>query len=257
MDYETPDGSHFSLREIWKQSDGQDTFSYTSVTAFVNDNAYAGKVDARIEDVDDAELLNCLKGVPSENLYPLHTPAVSIFHSYDPSKHYAKAPSFTFEDSLPNKSFVADCVQREAAIYELLEDRPHPNLAQYLGCLVNNAGRITRLVFVRYECNLVQYMERDGLDEMRATAIFEEVLSAIRHLHELGRAHNDLNPYNVCITAKGHAAVIDLDACLPFGEPLLKGVGVDHENARSCKENDWQALDELDEFLQNAVRRRQ
>ena len=63
MDYETADGSQFSLREVWTDQGGTPTFAYTSVSAYVDGSAYVGKLDALPDEVDDADVLTCLEPV--------------------------------------------------------------------------------------------------------------------------------------------------------------------------------------------------
>lgn len=247
-----PDGSHLSLQEVFNTSDGQEVFAYTSVAAMIDGNAFAGKINARIDDADDEALLSCLLPVPPSTIFPLYSAELSIASQQATKSQYCKTPSFAYEDTLPGRTFVADCLLSEAHTYELLKANPHPNIAVYHGCNVGE-GRVTKLVLDKYKLNLVQYADTTAMSATIADALFEEILSAVRHLHMLGFAHNDLNPYNICIDAEGHAVVIDLDACLPFDEPLVKGVGIDETEPISCVENDWQAMDELDHFLQDAV----
>ena len=82
MDYETADGSQFSLQEMFDERDGAAVFKYTSVTAFVDGKAFAGKTDSRMHDVDDVDVVSYLQPVPSENISPLFTSG------------FTKAPAF-------------------------------------------------------------------------------------------------------------------------------------------------------------------
>ncbi|OBR09499.1 Serine threonine-protein kinase [Colletotrichum higginsianum IMI 349063] len=49
--------------------------------------------------------------------------------------------------------------------------------------------------------------------------------SALAHLHNLGLAHNDLNPANILISETGMPVLIDFDSCRPIGQRLLHSRG--------------------------------
>jgi hypothetical protein len=254
MDYETPDGSQFSLQEVFTESDGTSSpvFQFTSVTALVNGSAFAGKSPQRMEEVDEIEVLNLLRPVPLENINPLipdgftTLPLSSVTHD----AHYLKAPSFMYDDSEPGCTFVAACLLNEATVLEKLRGHPHPNIAQYFGCVVKD-GRVTQICLKRYKCSLADYASR-ALSQEQRQAILAGVISAVEHLHSLGLAHNDICPYNVCIDEDGRPVIVDFDSCLPFGEPLLKGVATDAYGGHhvSAAENDLQALDDFKFFLE-------
>jgi len=254
MDYETPDGSQFSLQEVFDDSDGTSSpvFKYTSVTALVNGSAFAGQSPQRMEEVDEIEVLNLLRPVPLENINPLipdgftQVPLDSVTHD---AHYYLKAPSFMYEDSTPGHTFVADCLLNEATVLEKLRGHPHPNLAQNFGCVVRD-GRITHICLKRYECSLADYASRPLSHEQRQD-ILAGVVAAVKHLHALGLAHNDICPHNVCIDSDGRPVIIDFDSCLPFGEPLLKGVATQAYGGHhvSAAENDLQGLEDFKDFL--------
>jgi hypothetical protein len=190
MDYETPDGSQFSLQEVFTDGDGNASpaFQYTSITALVNGEAFAGKSDQRMEDVDEIDILDMLRPVPLENINPLvpddFTRAPPLSHD----AHFLKAPSFMYEDSEPGHTFVAACLLNEATVLEKLRNHPHPNIVQYFGCVVQG-NRITQLCLKRYESSLADHVTRP-LSQQQRQDIFEGVVSAVKHLHSLGMAHN-------------------------------------------------------------------
>lgn len=250
MDYETPDGSQFSLREVFTDdAKGGPVFRYTSITAFVDGRPYAGKSEQRVEDVDDADILGLLRPVPVENIHPPFSASYTQAPSLDHAAHYLKTPSFMYEDSEPGRTFVADCLLNEVKVLERLRKHPHPNIVVYRGCVVKD-GRITQLCLKRYKCNLEDYVTR-GLSQQQREDLFTDVISAVKHLHSLGLAHNDICPQNVCIDSEGRPAIVDFDSCLPFGEKLMKGVaaGSGGGGLLSDRENDFDGLDDLKDFL--------
>jgi len=248
MDYETADGSQFSLQEMFDERDGAAVFKYTSVTAFVDGKAFAGKTDSRMHDVDDVDVVSYLQPVPSENISPLFTSGFTKAPAFELAKHYLKAPAFTYEDSETGRTFVADCLLGEATVLERLKKQPHPNIVKYYGCVVTKANRITQLCLKRYYCSLAEYADLRFPDRQRES-IFTGVQSAVRHLHELGIAYNDICPQNICIDCDGKPAIVDFDSCLPFGQKLMKGVPTDGIPLLSDPQNDLRGLEDLRDFL--------
>ena len=194
MDYETSDGSQFSLREIWSEDDERDTpdFECTLITAFVDGNAYAGKSLQRMEEMDDVDVIGYLEPVPSENIFPVMPKDFTIAPAFDMQLHYLKAPQFTYEDSRPGQTFVADRMRSEAAVLEFLRKHPHESIVKYFGCVLKD-GRITHLCLKRCYCNLAEYAEV-GLSDEEQDRLLGQVQEGLKHLHGLGLAHNDVNP---------------------------------------------------------------
>lgn len=270
MDYETADGSQFSLREIWSENEGTPEFRGTLITAFVDGNAYVGKSLERADEMDDADVLQYLEPVPAENIFPLMPEDFTIAPAFDASKHYLKAPQFTYDDRAPGDTFVADCLLREASVLERLMKHPHPSIVTYYGCVVRDK-RITHLCLERYPRSLPQ-LEQTKLSSTERQQLRKQVEDGINHLHSLGLAHNDINPGtvaeyivesiarehfadlasdNICIDADGCAVIVDFDSCLPFGEALMKGVSgaASDKTPLSDPENDFKGLRDIECFL--------
>ncbi|KAJ7647847.1 hypothetical protein FB45DRAFT_998768 [Roridomyces roridus] len=83
-------------------------------------------------------------------------------------------------------------------------------------------------------------------------SFLDGVEEAIKHLHSLGYAHNDLNPHNIMISKAGDPILIDFDSSLPLGLKLTKGGTFEweYEGGVSAKENDLWALAELREWIE-------
>jgi len=248
MDWETADGSQLSLREIWTEEHDRQVFRYTSVTAVVDGRAYAGRLDKYIAKVDDGEVAECLEVVPPENIYPLFLDGSTLAPTFRDSEYYLKAPSFTYEDSKPGNTFVAECLIDEIVVLEKLSQDPHPNIVQYLGYVVRD-GRVSHLCLRKYACSLAEYaeVERTRGEKDR---LLDGIEAALSYLHSRAMAHNDLNPDNVCVDADGNAILIDFDSCLPFGENTRKGTA---ETAgpvpKSSPENDHRGFGDIEDWL--------
>jgi hypothetical protein len=253
MDYETFDGSQFSLLPIWSDPDnGDPEFLYTSISANVDGVAYTGRVDQQPDEVDEADVLTSLEPVPVECINPPYEEAFTLAPALDADKHYWKAPSFTYDDCRPGNTFVANCLLNEVRVLERLRQNPHPNLATYHGCVVK-AGRITHICLQRYQSNLVDHVF-NGNAIGRRDQILADIRAGIDHLHSLGLAHNDVNPYNICVNEDGSAVIIDLDSCLPFNEPLQKGIDLSSDDQRptSSMDNDLNGgMNAIEDFLEN------
>lgn len=201
-----------------------------------------------MDDVDYVDLLDVIQPVPLDNINPWCPEGFLHATSPSPEAHYLKTPFFLYEDSMPGHTFIADCLLHEATALESLRHHPHPNLVEYLGCVIKD-GRITQLCLKKYEGNLLD--QTRPLSRHQLEDIFAGVVSAVKHLHGLGLAHNDIGPQNICLDSADHPVIVDFDACLPFGKELLKGVGAEKWGGRlvSDPENDFQGLDDLRDWL--------
>ncbi|OBR07336.1 Serine/threonine-protein kinase [Colletotrichum higginsianum IMI 349063] len=153
----------------------------------------------------------------------------------------------------------------EVRVCEIIKRHPHPNLAEYRGCVLSE-GRIIGICFKRYretlmgkvnpghlnKAMLIEAPERAAVRE-EATRYLPNIRAGLQHLHSLGIIHNDLNPMNVMIDENDNPVIIDFDSCRVVGAPLQdvkrtygwynQDVGVSSES------NDTEALKEIQVFL--------
>lgn len=246
-DYETPDGSRFSLREVFTERDGEDVFDLTTVSANIDGVAYFGKLHQRRENAGNEAALKCLELVPPECIYPPFSNSFTIAPEFNPSEHFLKHPQYAYDDCQPGQTFVADCVLNEITVLEFLKQHPHPNIVSYHGCVVKD-GLVTQLCLKRYPRKLKYY--KTSVDYQK---VVDEITAAVDHLHSLGLAHNDVNPENVCLDDNWNAVLVDFDGCVAFGERLMKGVDLvspSNEVPVSSKSNDVLGLGTIEEFLE-------
>jgi serine/threonine protein kinase len=102
---------------------------------------------------------------------------------------------------------------------EFLKTHPHPNIAQYYGCIVKR-DRIVGMVLDRYPKTLLQRLKM-GNKDVNVNEWFKAISSAISHIHSLGYAHNDICPMNIMIDENGTPFLIDFGSCLPVGSKLM------------------------------------
>jgi serine/threonine protein kinase len=141
---------------------------------------------------------------------------------------------------------------------------PHPNVARYYGCIVQN-DRLTCLYFDKYRESLMQ-RPNSGLRNKRlfdaserprsnTKSILGNIHSGLRHLRSLGLVHNDINPSNIMFSAEGSdkPGTIDFGSCRPT-ECSMTDVGrtyqwYDEQAATSVPSNVFDALAEVVEWL--------
>lgn len=173
------------------------------------------------------ELVSLLHPVPKEAIYPeIPAEGFTVYerqHGGDSETPYLKAPKLGhYQDGSDD---LAARLLHEARIYEKLLRNPHPNLGNYLGCVVK-AGRVVRLALKSYNKTLHERLQRETRQDFgpqQRRACMDQVEAAVAHLHSLGLAHNDISPTNIMFDDDGQAVLIDLDACAPQGTPLVKG----------------------------------
>lgn len=128
---------------------------------------------------------------------------------------------------------------------------PHPNVAQYHGCLVEN-GRITGLCFTKYTSDLTKMLARKDITEAERLTLLVGVENGVRHLHRLGLAHNDINPSNIMMEGN-KPVIIDFDSGRPIGEKLGSKAGTfdwELEDAETSEtKNDMFSLNKVEELI--------
>lgn len=162
---------------------------------------------------------------------------------------YVKQPSLIHCGDSKDMTEVRNLVLQEAQIYEMLAQSPHPNVAKYLGCQVEN-GLITGLCLEKYGISLSQMVDEE--QKIDVTICRGSIKKGIEHLHSLGLVHGDLNPNNILSHGEGFV-VIDFDSCARRGEKLgLKGGTEQYTQDYDIAEfsNDWYAFDKIVEYLQ-------
>ncbi|CAK7269261.1 hypothetical protein SEPCBS119000_003479 [Sporothrix epigloea] len=187
----------------------------------------------------------------SSDIWPRYSPHLSLAPNPPPPNSYVKKPNFVNYDENTSPQKIGDLILQEADICEILKKHPHPNVATYMGCVVQD-DKIKGLCFARYAKTLSERLEmKTPFDKQRC---LEEIESGIRHLHSLGLVHNDINPANIMLDDADRAVIIDFDSCQHEGEELGKKAGAiswsieDATHARH--ENDFFGVSKLKEHLQ-------
>ncbi|KAL9045394.1 MAG: hypothetical protein Q9214_001552 [Letrouitia sp. 1 TL-2023] len=200
----------------------------------------------KLSDIDQSALEPV--PIPNSDIQPIF-PTTGLTRAPEPLPQdcYIKRPRLTNYDN--GDKFIASIMLHEAEICERLKNSPHPNIARFLGCVVED-GRMTGLCFVRYGETLSEMVER-GRSFDKGSCL-EDIRAGIQHLHGLGIIHCDISPYNIFSGGDGFV-VGDFDSCTQEGDKMgLKGGCINW--AEECfdaarPENDWNALDKIKAFL--------
>jgi len=220
-------------------ADGQPlVFLYTSFTWFdAEDQAYFGQIPKPKLEVALDEVSSALELIPDHEIYPLLGDAeiplsaapenINLAAAADLKGIFIKRPPIKEYDSYKE----ADCIdiipatmlEEAAALQHILQHEQHPNVVQFHGCRVRQ-GRITGLMLTRYEDDLREFLR--GGKTVDKERILNGLQSAIRHLHSLGLAHNDINPGNIMVDDKsGEPVLVDFGSCHKIGDKLTSSRG--------------------------------
>jgi serine/threonine protein kinase len=180
-------------------------------------------------------------------------------------QHFVKRPNLLsyYPCTQTSKTRIAEEVLQEVQVCEKLKLEPHLNIADYIGCEVND-GKISGICFKQYTESLQQKLNPGHLnkralarsvvlDEKWCCSIIEGIKNGLDHLHALGLVHNDLSPSNIMLDERDTATIIDFGSCRRIGESL-KGIGrtyewYDDEVQIASPSNDLDALAEMRAWL--------
>jgi serine/threonine protein kinase len=143
----------------------------------------------------------------------------------------------------------------EVKACEILRVHPHPNIAQYLGCTVDD-GMIAGLCFVKYGTTLLERVY-EGSDDFDADLCLRGIQSGVEHLHKLGLIHCDINPANILMSGDNDdPIIIDFDSCRREGEELGLKAGTrgwtNEDFKVATPEIDKYGISMIKEFLSSA-----
>ncbi|KAM7214747.1 hypothetical protein V8F06_009912 [Rhypophila decipiens] len=241
--------------EAFAQHKGDLVFDHTKIILWrKEDNQYFySRTQKRIRSPSEVNVNELeFNEIPTNDIWPIFNPKFTQAPTTLTPNTYIKRPSLLNYGDTPASCKLSDQISTEVEVCELLMKNPHLNIAQYLGCIVEG-DRITGLCFARYDMTLSEKQrrriafDRDGC--------LERIKDGVRHLHELGLVHNDLNPRNIMMDGGGNPVIIDFDSCKREGHELgLKGgtdgwamEGITHARY----ENDFYGISKIREFLMN------
>ena len=147
----------------------------------------------------------------------------SIYLAYDEYSYETVAIKVVSTHGLSREEAALQVEQfrREQRIMRSLE---HPNLLPLL-----NSGRQGSYLYLvmPYVCggSLQDRLDREYLSIDEATAIFEQVASALDYMHVNGLLHRDIKPANILLNEDGSLYLADFGLATPIGESIFNERG--------------------------------
>ena len=238
--------------EIWESIEGATDLSYlhTKIILKEGDNYYYAISTRRrhtFSKVDIPELN--LVPIAVSQIWPPFSAQFTRAPEPLPQNCYVKRPSLIAYYKPKDLAELGSRMLHEAGICEILKASPHPNVAQYLGCVVEN-DKVTGLCFVKYSMDLKQRVTKDSRP-FDAGLLFQGIQAGIQHLHSLGIIHCDISTTNIMMDGDT-PVIIDFDCSQHNGEKLgFKSGTLDSEN----KDSDFKfAGTEDDEYELSRIR---
>ncbi|KAJ4864110.1 protein kinase domain-containing protein [Trichoderma breve] len=237
--------------EAFVEKDDDLVFDHTKIILKgADDEFFYAKTNSREHQIPQIDVNSLdISRIPADHIWPLADSTFTRAPDPLPSTSYLKRPSLLYYEDTHDTSEYSHQILTEIEACEILRRNPHPNIAQYLGCLVKD-GRVRGLCFTRYSITLAQLL-RDGTDFNKSHCLLG-IKAGVRHLHDLGLVHNDLNPSNIMMHGDD-AVIIDFDSCKREGEELgLKrwtvGWALDNQDY-ARRENDVYSFSKIEEAL--------
>ncbi len=226
------------LGEAFDLGSGEEVFLYTSFAWFdAEDHAYFGLLRKPKLQITLDGFASALELIPDHEIYPLLGDAeiplstapenINMAAAADLADIFIKRPNIKEYDTYKEHDCLSilttPMLDEAVALQHISQHEQHPNVVRFHGCRVHR-GRITGLLLARYEENLRQFLgEGKTVDKER---ILNGLQSAIRHLHSLGLAHNDINPTNIMVDEKsGEPVLIDFGSCHKIGDKMTASRG--------------------------------
>lgn len=236
--------------EQWEEVEGDIEFRHTIIIFRKGDDYFHARYNRRMIPTAhvNPNILELFR-IPRSHLWPPYSDDLTLAPDPLPVDTYIKRPSMIqYTEEHPSR--IPDLFLKEARICEILRKHPHPNIAQYLGCLVQDS-RVTGLCFVKYDMTLEDKLKEHHRPLPRD--ILKGIESGIKHLHGLGIMHNDVNPTNIMFKSDDLTSVIiDFDSCGREGDKLVKAGtmgwsddGFDFATAN----NDYYGLKKIEEAI--------
>lgn len=185
------------------------------------DEVFFGQLFKSKKDITLEEYHNALQHVPDSEIYPLipgHVTLTTAPPELDDVSAYIKRPGLASYESFKGTEFVPKSVLEETLVMEQISQTAHPHIIRYHSCRVRR-GRITGIVLERLDKTLAQYVYEPEFAHRDKAKFMEALESAVGHLHQLGLAHNDINPHNIMVR-DGLPVLIDFGSCASYGGRL-------------------------------------
>ena len=238
--------------EVW-----DDAFDHTETVWKEGENYYQISHSAR----DGAFDLNDLptpSPIPMELFKAPWNSSLTECPRPSPLDSYQKRPAIMLPGDLDLAvKTPGEDMLREAEMYEIVKQYPHPNICHYYGC-IRDGQELTAICLRKYKLSLCDAV-RSGAPLDR-DVIVSGIAKGLQFLHDtLGLVHNDINPTNIMLNDQGHPVIIDFDSCASIGKDMDRRKGstfgwVREPEPRICTvESDEYALSLIAQYLDGKV----
>ncbi|KAJ5738147.1 peptidase S66 LD-carboxypeptidase A [Penicillium malachiteum] len=239
-----------------------DIFLYTSFYKVEEDDSvFFGQIPKHKRFITPQEYTSALTRVPDDEIYPELTQCGDIRAVEDPlpSNIYLKRPRlFVYDDYKEQDAvdIIPALLLEEANTLETLSQHPNPGIIKYYGCRIKR-GFITALALERHPSDLKRYI-KDNKGPLNEGKFMNALESAIKHLHSIGFAHNDINPANVLLDEEKMPVLADFNSCKPIREKLTYSRGtygwMDEADEWNISEtrHDFFGMEKIQEWLKTS-----
>lgn len=238
--------------QIFVERDGEAVFDHTKIIFRDGNDYFYARTDQHFSEPSiDINTLLQINKIPIESIRPPMSPQFTPAPDPLPPNAYVKQPKFLDYGDTCGAEDIRRLILTEVVACEVLARYPHPNIAQYLGC-VSERGRVKGLCYAKYPMTLSQRLE-EGTPFDKALCL-ERIKSGIFHMHALGLIHNDVNPSNIMMDEGDNPVITGFDSCKPEGDPMGPNAGdfgwviLGAEYAQ--RENDFDGLLRIQQLLE-------
>ncbi|KFX90176.1 hypothetical protein O988_08309 [Pseudogymnoascus sp. VKM F-3808] len=242
--------------EAFVEEDGDIVFDHTKIILRDGSQYFYARTKQRYgsnSEVDPVYL--DLHPIPTSQIWPSFPETFTRAPDPLPQNCYVKRPSLLHYSDTEATSQLSTLILDEAKACEILRLHPHPNIAQYFGCTVDD-GRITGLCFVKYGTTLLERVY-EGSRDIDADICLRGIQNGVQHLHRLSLIHCDINPANILMSGDNDVPIIiDFDSCRREGEELGLKAGTRGWTSEDFKvatpEIDQYGISMIKDFLSSA-----
>ena len=129
-----------------------------------------------------------------------------------PLNSFLKRPRLLYY--FADKSAIPESFIHDSKVFSRIGNVSHPNSIAREGSLVRE-NLVIGHILPRYKISLLEALERKV--SIESTKVFQELGSALNHLHYLGSANNDIHQGKIMVTCTVSAILISLEFCRQVG----------------------------------------
>lgn len=151
----------YQCREAFERKNGDLTYFKTDIILRNGDEFFFADTKDRYKNDADIPLNEFdIEPIKIDHIWPLFPQDLTMAPNPLPINSYFKpSPLIFYDKNYATPSSPSDLLLEEARTCEFLRKNPHPNIVEYLGCVVH-ANRITGLCLVKYGATLATIVDQ-------------------------------------------------------------------------------------------------